>query len=324
MSAETQESKLGREALQLPVLPAHPAEDRFGRDRAALRLPAFLRRPIGRGEQVAALRRRLGARKLHTVCEEARCPNLDECFRNRTATFMLMGADCTRACGFCAVGTGTPRPLDPAEPESVAEAAAEMELEHVVLTSVNRDDLPDGGAAHLRAALEAIHRRCPDASLEILTPDFCGDLDAVRLVAEGPLDVYNHNLETVERLQRRVRPRASYERSLEVLAAAKATRSELVTKSGIMVGLGERPEEVRTLMEDLRAVGVTIMTIGQYLRPGLRQLPVVEYLKPEAYEIYRAWGLELGFDHVFAGPFVRSSYHAGEALREAQRPKTGR
>ena len=304
---------------QLPVLPAHPAEDRFGRDRSALRLPDFLRRSIGKGEQVAALRRRLRSGSLNTVCEEARCPNLNECFQQKTATFMLMGADCTRACGFCAVGTGRPKALNPNEPAEVAAAVDELGLAHVVLTSVNRDDLPDGGAAHLRAAIEAIHLRCPEAEIEILTPDFCGDLDAVRLVAQAPLSVYNHNLETVARLQGRVRPRATYQRSLEVLEAAKQSRPELVTKSGIMVGLGERPDEVHTLMRDLRAVGVDVMTIGQYLRPGLRQLPVVEYLKPEAYQVYRDWGEALGFAHVFAGPFVRSSYNAAEALREAQR-----
>ncbi len=307
---------MSRDAL--PVLPAHPPGDRFGRDRAALRLPPFLRRPVGRGEEVRAVKRLMRRQKLHTVCEEARCPNLAECFRHGTATFMIMGENCTRACGFCAVGTAVPAPLDPDEPANVAEAAAALGLEHVVITSVNRDELPDGGSAHFRATVEAVRARLPDAAIEVLTPDFCGDREAVRRVASAPLDVYNHNVETVPRLYARVRPRARYPWSLGVLKQVAEEHPDVVVKSGLMVGLGETRDEVFALMDDLREAGVSIVTMGQYLRPSIRHVPVVEYLREEAYAIYREYGAALGFDHVFAGPFVRSSYNAAEALRHAR------
>jgi lipoyl synthase len=227
-----------------------------------------------------------------------------------------MGRDCTRACGFCAVGTATPGPLDPGEPGRVAEAAASLGLAHVVVTSVNRDDLPDGGAAHIRATVDALRAALPTADLEVLAPDFCGDLEAVRQVSEGPLQVFNHNVETVPRLYSRVRPRARYEQSLAVLSAA--ARPGVTTKSGLMVGFGERPEEVIAVLRDLRAVGVEVVTIGQYLRPSLTHVPVVEYLRGPAYAAYREAGRALGLAHVFAGPFVRSSYSAAEALRQAR------
>ena len=304
----------------LPTLPAHPKGDRFGRDREALRLPSFLKKRLGKGDQVRAVRRLMRSEQLHTVCEEARCPNLAECFSQRTATFMIMGKDCTRACSFCAVGTARPQPLSPTEPEQVAQAAAELGLKHVVITSVNRDDLPDGGAAHMRATVIAVHQRLPDADIEVLTPDFLGDLDAVDLVASAPgLSVFNHNIETVERLYPQVRHKARYQRSLDVLRHVGDTYPELTVKSGLMVGLGERKEEVFSLFEDLRAHRVNIVTLGQYLRPSKKHAPVVEYLTEAAYEIYRARALLVGFEHVFAGPFVRSSYNAAEALAESQR-----
>jgi lipoic acid synthetase len=303
---------------ELPVLPAHPEGDRFGRDRQALRLPEFLRRPIGRGDDVRGVRQLMRREGLHTVCEEAKCPNLAECFANRTATFLIMGKDCTRACGFCAVGTAVPKPLDPSEPERVAQASAELGLEHVVITSVNRDELPDGGAAHFRATVDAVHARLPHAAIEVLTPDFCGDLTAVEQVAAGPLAVYNHNVETVPRLYRRVRPRARYDWSLSVLHHVATTHPQVVVKSGLMVGLGETRDEVFALLADLRQAGVQVVTIGQYLRPSLTHVPVVEWLTEEAYAVYRAHGEALGFAHVFAGPFVRSSYSAAEALRHAR------
>ena len=300
---------------ELPVLQGHPDHDRFGRDRAALRLPAFLKRRVGKGERVRELKRLLRDGRLHTVCEEARCPNLDECFRDGTATFMLMGVDCTRACGFCAVGTAVPGPLDSDEPARIAEIVSRLELEHVVLTSVNRDDLPDGGAAHFRATCEAIRAHRSQVHIEVLTPDFRGDLSAVRHVAGGPISVYNHNVETVPRLYGRVRPRANYQRSLGVLETVAREFPDCIPKSGLMVGLGETSAEVFTLLADLRAAGVRVVTIGQYLRPGLRNVPVVEYLCEAAYDVYRERGAELGFDQVYAGPFVRSSYHAAEARR---------
>jgi lipoic acid synthetase len=303
---------------ELPVLPAHPVDDRFGRDRTALRLPEFLRRTVGKGDRVRALRRMLRTRGLHTVCEEAKCPNLAECFAHRTATFMIMGKDCTRACGFCAVGTARPGPLDADEPRQVAEAAAELDLAHVVITSVNRDDLDDGGSGHFRATVEAVRARLPEVTIEVLTPDFCGDLEAVRRVARGPVDVFNHNVETVPRLQSRVRPRASYARSLAVLETVAREHPETTIKSGFMVGLGETVDEIYALMDDLKAHGVDIVTVGQYLRPSLKHVPVMAYLEEKAYDAFVAYGREIGLGSVFAGPFVRSSYHAAEALREAQ------
>ncbi|MCB9548931.1 MAG: lipoyl synthase [Myxococcales bacterium] len=307
-----------RPAVELPVLPAHPEGDRFGRDREALRLPPFLRRQVGKGEAVRGVRQLMRRTGLNTVCEEARCPNLAECFENRTATFLIMGRDCTRACGFCAVGTAIPRPLDPGEPARVAQATEELGLDHVVITSVNRDELPDGGSAHFRATVDAVRARLPAITIEVLTPDFCGDLEAVRRVADGPLQVFNHNVETVPSLYARVRPRARYRWSLDVLAEVARRRPDVVVKSGLMVGLGETPAEVFALLADLRAAGVQIVTIGQYLRPSLRHVPVVEWLTEEAYAVYRDHGAALGFDHVFAGPFVRSSYSAAEALRHAR------
>ncbi len=302
---------------ELPVLAAHPAGDRFGRDRAALRLPDFLRRQVGRGDAVHRVKRLMREAALHTVCEEARCPNLGECFAQRTATFLIMGRDCTRACGFCAVGTAVPAPLDPDEPARVAQAAADLGLAHVVVTSVNRDELPDGGSAHFRATVDALRARLPDATLEVLTPDFCGDAEAVRRVASGPLDVFNHNVETVPQLYARVRPRARYGWSLGVLRQVADEQPHVVTKSGLMVGLGETVDQVFVLMDDLRAAGVRVVTIGQYLRPSLRHVPVVHYLREEAYAVYVEHGRGLGFDHVHAGPFVRSSYNAAEAYRQA-------
>ncbi|MBM4291738.1 MAG: lipoyl synthase [Deltaproteobacteria bacterium] len=301
------------------TLPAHPAGDRFGRDRGALRLPEFLRRPVGKGEQVAAVKRLMREGDLHTVCEEARCPNLQECFSHGTATFMIMGKDCTRACSFCAVGTAAPAPLDPAEPASVARAAARLALRHVVITSVNRDDLPDGGAEHMRRTVEEVHAALPEATIEVLAPDFLDNLDDTRRVASARgLAVYNHNVETVPRLYPRVRHRARYERSLGVLQTVAREFPHLKVKTGVMVGLGETRAELFALMEDLRAHGVHILTIGQYLRPSLKHMPVAEYVTEEGYDDYRARGLLVGFEHVYAGPFVRSSYNAAEALRHAQ------
>ncbi len=307
---------------ELPVLQAHPPGDRFGRNRSALRLPDFLKKQVGKGDAVSAVKRILRKGQLTTVCEEARCPNLAECFSHRTATFMIMGADCTRACGFCAVGTARPGPLNPDEPRNVAESAAALGLEHVVITSVNRDDLEDGGAHHIKATIEAVKELLPESAIEALTPDFCGSMRDVSVVASAPLDVYNHNVETISRLYPRVRPRARYEWSLGVLEHVSKEFPEMATKSGFMVGFGEQRDEVFKLMDDLVSVGVDIVTIGQYLRPSLKHVPVVEYLTEPAYDVYIEYGKQLGFKHVYAGPFVRSSYNASEALRAAkERPE---
>jgi len=248
--------------------------------------------------------------KLHTVCQEAQCPNIGECWGHGTATFMLMGEACTRNCRFCAVTHGHVAALDPDEPRRVAEAALKMGLAHVVVTSVNRDDLPDGGAAHFAATAHAIERLKPDCTVEVLTPDFQGNEDAVATVARSPITIYNHNTETVPRLYKRVRPGAKYERSLRVLQKAKEVRPDLRTKTGLMLGLGETYEELLVVFGDLRAVDCDILTLGQYLRPSKDQLPVERYVHPDEFAVLRQEALALGFRHVEAGPLVRSSYHA--------------
>lgn len=247
---------------------------------------------------------------LHTVCQEARCPNIGECWGHGTATFMLLGDTCTRNCAFCAVAHGRPLTVDPHEPARVAEAVARLGLQHVVITSVNRDDLPDGGASHFAATAAAIKTRLPACRVEVLVPDFQGDLDAVVTVAGAPVEIFNHNLETVPRLYKRVRPGAKYERSLAVLEAARAVRQDLLTKAGLMLGLGEAIEELTRVFKDLRFVGCEILTLGQYLRPTAEHLPVERYVPPEEFAAVRDSALALGFRHVEAGPLVRSSYHA--------------
>ena len=247
---------------------------------------------------------------LHTVCQEARCPNIGECWGHRTATFMLLGDTCTRNCGFCAVTHGRPLAVDPAEPLRVASAVARLGLRHVVVTSVNRDDLADGGAAHFAATARAIKRLLPGCRVEVLVPDFQGNLASVAEVVASPIDVFNHNLETVPRLYRRVRAGARYARSLAVLEAARRAREGLLTKTGLMLGLGETQEELASVFRDLRSIGCDILTLGQYLRPSGGHLPVERYVPPEEFTALGAEALALGFRHVEAGPLVRSSYHA--------------
>jgi len=257
---------------------------------------------------------------LFTVCQEARCPNVADCWGHGTATFMLLGSVCTRACKFCAVATGNPRgALDPTEPDRVAEAVARLRLEYVVLTSVDRDDLPDGGAGHFARAVRAIKARAPWVRVEALTPDFRGDRRAVATVMDSGLDVFANNVETVRRLTPRVRdPRASYDQTLQVLAFAKEYRPDVLTKSSLMLGLGETDEEIRQAMRDLRSVGVDILTLGQYLRPSPSHLPVERYVTPAEFDRYREWGYEEGFVEVFSGPLVRSSYRAERVFKEAR------
>lgn len=285
------------------------------------RLPVWLRKSETHFLALHEVKRELRGLQLHTVCESARCPNIHECFARRTATFMLLGDHCTRGCGFCAVPKarrGLPPP-DPCEPDRVAQMAAHMGLRHVVLTSVNRDDLPDGGAAHFAAAIQALRRALPAARIEVLTPDFCGDRHAVARVLEAAPDVFNHNIETVARLYPRVRPQARYERSLDVLAFAGRYRPQALLKSGFMVGLGEQVEEVHRLLGDLRRAGVQVVTIGQYLQPTRRNLPVAAYVPPEQFQAYRDYAVALGFRMVASAPFVRSSYLAEQVAEEARR-----
>jgi len=254
--------------------------------------------------------------KLHTVCQEACCPNIGECFSHRTATFMLMGDVCTRNCPYCAVAHGRARPLDPDEPRRIAEAVARLGLQHVVVTSVDRDDLPDGGAAHFAATASSIKAMRPAARVEVLVPDFKGSHASVETVAASPVDIYNHNLETVPSLYRKCRPGGHYELSLDVLAHAKKTARargrEMLTKAGIMLGLGEEREELMRSLADLRGVECDILTLGQYLQPSRDHLPVVRYVTPAEFAELKTAALALGYRHVESGPLVRSSYHAWE------------
>jgi len=255
--------------------------------------------------------------RLNTVCAGAKCPNRGECYASGTATFMVLGTRCTRDCRFCAVEPSRPDPPDAGEPARVAEAARRMGLAHVVLTMVTRDDLPDGGAAHIVATIDALRASVPHAGVEVLVSDFGGDEDSVDLVLAARPDVFNHNVETVPRLYREVRPQADYRRSLRVLARAHETRAGSPTKSGLMVGLGETAEEVAEVLADLRSAGVDIVTIGQYLRPGPGHLPVSEFVEPERFDQYAAVARRIGFAGVASAPFVRSSYHAAEVASQA-------
>jgi lipoic acid synthetase len=254
--------------------------------------------------------------KLHSVCQEACCPNIGECFSHRTATFMLMGDVCTRNCPYCAVAHGKVRPLDPDEPRRIADAVARLGLQHVVVTSVDRDDLPDGGAAHFAATARAIKQALPATRVEVLVPDFQGLSASIETVIESPVDIYNHNVETVPSLYSKARPGGEYRRSLEVLeyarSSAQARGRSVLTKTGIMLGLGEEREELLQVMRDLREVECDILTLGQYLRPSKEHLPVERYVTPDEFADLKREGMAMGFRHVESGPLVRSSYHAWE------------
>ena len=278
------------------------------------RKPDWLKRRLPAGETFNQVRELIEAGRLHTVCQEAKCPNIWECYSHRTATFLIMGERCTRNCRFCSVAAGPPGPLDPQEPARVAEAVERMGLKYVVVTSVTRDDLPDGGAGHFAATIHEIRRRLPGAEIEVLIPDFQGDPAALETVLRARPDVLNHNIETVPRLYSRVRPQADYRRSLELLRRAGEIAPGIPTKSGLMLGLGERPEEIRLTLQDLRAVGGRILTLGQYLQPSPEHLPVEAYVPPDDFENWRTVALEMGFSEVASAPFVRSSYHAKEAF----------
>jgi len=282
------------------------------------RAPAWIRERTLKLSELHEIKSLARSHGLSTVCEEARCPNRGECFSRGTATFLLLGDLCTRACGFCDIANGRPAPPDPFEPARMAAAASEMGLAYVVITSVARDDLPDGGAAHFVEAIRALRRLRPSPGVEVLVPDFRGRFDSLRVVVEERPDVFNHNVETVPRLYSRVRRGAILDRSLGLLAAAKMLAPDLTTKSGFMLGLGETRDEVLALLASLHDASVDIVTIGQYLRPSRENLPVEEYVPPAVFEEYREAGERLGFRHVFAGPFVRSSYRAEEALLAAR------
>lgn len=276
--------------------------------------PDWLKAPAPAGENFAELKSLVERLRLNTVCSSAACPNMGECWNHRTATFMILGNFCTRRCGFCAVQKGAPLPVEYDEPQRVAEACEALGLRYAVVTSVNRDDLADGGSSAFAMTILAIRERIPGCRVEVLVPDFQGEEAALRTVVEAAPDVLNHNIETVPRLYKQVRMGARYERSLELLARAKAMNSAIPTKSGLMVGLGESNEEVIGTLRDMRAHGVEIATIGQYLRPTPMNLPVLRYVTPAEFAEFKCAGLEMGFSHVESGPLVRSSYHAHEAL----------
>jgi lipoic acid synthetase len=279
------------------------------------RKPFWLKRKIPSGAVYQEVHDILNKGQLHTVCQEALCPNLGECFSQHTATFLILGDHCTRHCRFCAVFHGDPRPLDIREPERIAEAAQNLGLKYVVVTSVTRDDLPDGGANHFAETIRAIRRRMPEAQVEVLIPDLQGDWNALRKIISAKPDVLNHNLETVSRLYAAVRPQAVYKRSLELLRQVRHMNATLPTKSGLMLGLGEEAEEIEQTLRDLLEVDCRILTLGQYLQPSPKHLPVRRFVPPAEFEDWKTKALRMGFVKVASGPFVRSSYHAKELLQ---------
>jgi len=281
------------------------------------RKPPWLKVRAPGGENYLRLRQLMRDLDLHTVCEEAHCPNVGECWEHGTATFMILGDVCTRNCAYCAVAHGRPPKFDPAEPERVAKAAATMRLQHVVLTSVDRDDLPDYGAWAFAETIRQIKIRCPETSVEVLVPDFQGNEDSIRAVLEAGPDIYNHNTETVPRLYKRCRPGGRYERVMRIFTTAKRLAPDIPTKTGIILGMGETNEEVVAVMRDLREVDVDILTLGQYLRPSDGHIPLDRYVTPDEFRHLREVGMELGFRHVESGPLVRSSYHAWEQVQAA-------
>ena len=281
--------------------------------------PSWLRRKLPSGAQYEKIRAMIDKGQLHTVCQEANCPNQFECFSARTATFLILGATCTRNCRFCNIEDGQPGPLDPDEPRRVAEAAARMNLRYVVVTSVTRDDLEDGGSGHFSATILALRQKISGVQVEVLIPDFQGDPSALETVLAARPDVLNHNMETVQRLYPDVRPQADYDRSLELLARVKTIDPSIPAKSGIMLGLGESEQEVRQVIADIYRTGCRMLTIGQYLQPTPQHLPVVDFIPPEEFGRWQEFAADIGFEKVASGPFVRSSYHAGEMFTGSEK-----
>jgi lipoyl synthase len=295
--------RIRRDAVPTPTVPG--------------RKPAWLKVPAPGGPNYVALKRMMRELGLHTVCEEAHCPNVGECWEHRAATFMILGDVCTRNCSYCAVAHGTPQPLDPGEPARLGLAVERMELKHVVITSVDRDDLTHGGAESFAACIAEIRNRLSETSVEVLIPDFKGDEGALRIVVDAGPDILNHNVETIERLYRLARPGGRYTRALELLRRAKQLAPGMLTKSGLMCGLGEEWDELVATMRDVRAQHVDILTLGQYLRPSSEHLPIARYYTPDEFAELRRIGLAMGYRHVEAGPLVRSSYHAWEQVERA-------
>lgn len=281
------------------------------------RKPSWLKVKAPGGPNYLKLKQMMRSLDLHTVCEEAHCPNVGECWEHGAATFMILGDVCTRNCAYCAVAHGRPPKFDAAEPSRVADAVAQMQLRHAVITSVDRDDLPDFGAWAFAETIRQIHEHLPDCSVEVLVPDFQGDEDAIRTVLEARPEIYNHNTETVPRLYKKCRPGGRYERVMQIFRFAKATAPDIPTKTGIILGMGETNEEVLAVMRDLRQVDVDILTLGQYLRPSDAHIALDRYVTPDEFRMFREAGREMGFKHVESGPLVRSSYHAWEQVQAA-------
>lgn len=288
------------------------------------RLPEWLTIRLPRPDTIKQVEGMMRAKNLHTVCESARCPNLPECWSKKTATFMILGDTCTRSCGFCAIKVGRALEVDPFEPANVAKVAEDLGLKHVVVTSVARDDLKDEGASQFAQTIRALHNRNPEVIVEVLTPDFKAKTDLIKIVTDAQPEIYNHNIETVERLSTIVRPQAKYRRSLQVLEKVKELDGRIYTKSGIMLGLGETKDEVLQALRDLRSVYCDAVTIGQYLRPTMKHLPVVEYIHPDVFKEYETIGEEMGFAFVASGPFIRSSYNAIEFSKKVMSERLAR
>lgn len=305
---------------KLNILPPNPEEKDSDKAVGPGRFPSWLHRKLPQGSNLWKTGEILNQNRLHTVCEEAKCPNLLECWSKKTATFLVMGKECTRNCGFCDIDfSKTPKPIEMDEPQRVAESVKLLGLKHVVITMVARDDLPDGGAAHIARIVAAIRKEIPDTTIELLTSDFCGSQDSLDIILESEPDIFNHNIETVRELTPRVRHKATYERTLEVLDYIKkhAKNSQLMVKSGIMVGLGEVEIQVKETIKDLHQVGCSIITIGQYLQANRHKLLVKSFVTPEQFKAYEEYGYSIGIPYMYCGPFVRSSYNANLVLKKA-------
>jgi len=304
---------------KLNILPHHPESPKEGDVVGPGRFPSWLHRKLPKGGEIFHTGNEVRGERLHTVCEEAKCPNLLECWSKKTATFLVLGKACTRKCGFCSITSSpTPPPADPHEPERIGKSVRELGLKHVVITMVARDDMPDGGAAHLLHVVKEIRKQNPGTTVELLTSDFQGSYESLDILLQDPPEIFNHNVETVRRLTPRVRHKATYERSLEMLDYVKKKSPQTLTKSGLMLGLGETEDEIVQTLHDLHAVGVQIVTAGQYLQPTRNHLLVKAFIPPEAFDKLSETGKSIGIPYIFAGPFVRSSYNAGVVFDQAK------
>lgn len=316
-SAERFDPRPQVRSKRLNVLPANPEQNNAKKAVGLGRFPSWLHRKLPQGGHLWTTDRIMGEQRLHTVCEEAKCPNLFECWSRKTATFLALGKECTRSCGFCSIQFAkTPKPPEADEPDRIAQSAKELQLRHVVITMVARDDLPDGGAAHMAAIVCALRKHVPEATIELLTSDFAGNTEAWDTVIAAQPDIFNYNIETIRELTPKVRHKATYDRTLQLLSHLKAAGKRFFIKSGLMVGFGESPEQVEQTLRDLHHVGCQIVTIGQYLQSDPRKLRVKSFVTPEQFQAYAAYGHAIGISHMYCGPFVRSSYNADLVMND--------